>query len=112
MTQVTAKLSRLRASPRKVRIVANLVKGMDVVTAEQQLRALAKASAEPLLKLIKSAEANARHNAKIAQGTALFIRDIRVDEGPVLKRSMPRARGRATPIRKRTSHISLLLETK
>jgi len=95
-----------------VRIVANLVKGMDIVTAQHQLRALAKASAEPLLKLIKSAEANAYHNAKVAKGTSLFITDIRVDEGPVLKRSMPRARGRATPIRKRTSHVALVLETR
>ncbi|MBI4121437.1 MAG: 50S ribosomal protein L22 [Candidatus Ryanbacteria bacterium] len=112
MTQITAQLSRLRIAPRKVRSVANALKGMDVVLAAEQLRELPKASAMPLLKLVKSAEANARHNARVPSGTALFIRDIRVDEGPAFKRFMPRARGRATPIRKRTSHIKLVLETK
>lgn len=112
MTQATAKLSRLRIAPRKARLVADLIKGMEVVMAEQQLRLLAKASAEPILKLIKSAVANARHNAKAVADATFIIRDIRVDEGPAYKRSMPRARGRATPIRKRTSHISLVVDTK
>ncbi len=110
MTQITAQLSRLRIAPRKVRLVADLIKGMDTERAENELRYLAKASAIPLAKLIKSAVANAHNNAKVAKGTSLIIRDIRVDEGPAYKRSMPRARGRATPIKKRTSHIRLVLE--
>ncbi len=111
MTKVHAYLGSLRIAPRKVRLLIDLVKGMDARDAEAQLRSLPKRGAEPILKLIKSAIANAYHNAKIAKATPLIITDFRVDEGRTLKRSMPRARGRAFPIRKRTSHVSLTLET-
>ncbi len=112
MTQVTATLSSLRIAPRKVRLVTDLIKGLEVTIAQQQLRHFAKRSAEPIGKLVKSAVANARHNAKIAAHENLYIKDIRVDEGRVLKRQMPRARGRAGLIKKRSSHIALTIETR
>ena len=110
MTKITAQLNSLRIAPRKVRIVADLIKGMEARDAEHQLRFLAKCASRPLLKLIKSAIANAHHNAGIKSDEPLVIRDLRVDEGRTLKRFMPRARGRATTIRKRTSNILLVLE--
>lgn len=106
-----AQLRTLRIAPRKVRVVADAIKGHDVTTAENQLRYLAKKSAEPILKLMKSAIANARHNAKIGDTEKLIVTDMRVDEGPAYKRFTPRARGRATTIKKRTSHISITLAT-
>lgn len=112
MTEVTATLRRVRIAPRKLRLVADAVKGREVGDAETTLRYAVKRGAGPLLKLLKSAIANARHNAKVAEGSPLVIRDIRVDEGPVFKRYMPRARGRAAMIKKRTSHVFLVLESK
>jgi large subunit ribosomal protein L22 len=112
MTRVSAKLSALRVAPRKVRLVTDMIKGMEVHQAENQLRFTTKRSALPVLKLVRSALANAKNNAEVSEDEVLYVKDIRVDEGPVFKRSMPRARGRATMIRKKTSHISLILETK
>lgn len=112
MTRVTAQLNSLRIAPRKVRLVADLIKGMETGAAQHQLRYYVKRGSRPVLKLLQSAVANARNNAKIAAGELLYIGDIRVDEGRVYKRSMPRARGRAGIIKKRTSHIKLVLETK
>ncbi|MDA1334428.1 MAG: 50S ribosomal protein L22 [bacterium] len=111
MSKSTAKLSFLRIAPRKVRLLADLVKGSEVSIAINQLTINTKRSAEPLLKLIKSAVANAHENSKVPEGTPLYIRSLRVDEGRTLKRMMPRARGRATTIRKRSSHITLELDT-
>ena len=112
MARSTAQLNFLRIAPRKVRLVADLVKGMEAHEAEVQLRYLPKRSSEALLKLLKSAVANARHNAGVKEDEPLYIKDFRVDEGRMFKRQMPRARGRATLIRKRTSKISLVLETR
>lgn len=112
MTQVTAKLSSLRIAPRKVRLVANLIKGKEAHEAETQLLVYTKRASDPMFKLLKSAIANAHHNAKVAASEPLFVRDVRVDEGRVYKRFMPRARGRASMIKKRTSHIILTLETR
>lgn len=106
--QVTAHLSRLRMSPRKVRLVANLVRGMDVVEADAQLANLAKAAARPMRKLVASAVANAVHNFAFDAGN-LFIENVLVDQGPTLKRFRARAFGRAATIRKRTSHITVVL---
>jgi large subunit ribosomal protein L22 len=106
-----ASLSNLRISPRKVRLVANLVKGKTVEEALAQLTFLTKRSSNPLSKLIKSAVANATENSK-ADKTKLFIKDFRVDKGQVLKRSMPRAFGRSAPIYKRNSHIEVTLGSK
>ncbi len=107
--QVTAKLNNLRMAPRKVRLATNLVKGMDVSAAKTQLRFMPKKSAGLILKLLNSAVANAKHNHSIEENN-LYILKLIVDGGPSLKRWMPRAMGRATPILKRTCSISLTLE--
>lgn len=109
--KVKANLNYLRISPRKVRLVADLIRGMDVKDAETQLRFLTKKAAKPMLKLLKSAIANAEHNFGIDKDN-LFVSEIQVNEGPRLKRWMPRAMGRADMILKRTSHIKLVLGTK
>jgi len=98
-------------SPRKIRLVADLVRGMDVEEAEIQLKFLTKKAAKPILKLLNSAVANASHNFGIEKSN-LFISEIQVNEGPILKRWRARAMGRAAPIMKRTSHLNLVLETK
>lgn len=107
----TAKLSNLRISPRKVRLVAGLIRGKKVSEAQNQLAFLNKRSTDPILKLLKSAIANAKNNAK-ANEENLVISRIFVDCGPVLKRHMPRAFGRAAAIMKRTSHVTIVLEEK
>jgi large subunit ribosomal protein L22 len=84
---------------------------MSVRRAETELNHLPKRSTGPILKLLKSAAANATH-ASPASMRDFFIKEIRVDSGPVLKRMRPRAFGRAATIRKRTSHISLVLESR
>lgn len=107
--EVKAKARFIRMSPRKIRLVVNLVRGLDVDDAVAQLRFLNKAAARPVYKLIESARANAENNFKLNPGS-LFIKTITVDGGPVLKRWMPRAFGRATPVRKRTAHITVVLD--
>lgn len=107
--QITAHLHQLRMSPRKVRLVANLLKDMDVHEADAQLTHLQKGAVVPIRKLLHSAIANAEHNAKLDRAN-LFVRQVRVDQGTTLKRSQPRAFGRATPIRKRTSHVTIVLD--
>lgn len=109
MTTVIARAHFTRIAPRKLRILANLIARKDVAFAERELSAQSKRGALPLLKLLRSAKANAAHNAKIPAATPLIIQEIRVDGGRTLKRFMPRAFGRASPIRKRTSHITLVL---
>jgi large subunit ribosomal protein L22 len=109
MAQVTAKLTNYRQSPRKVRIVANLVRGKKVTDAVMELTFLAKRAGEPVMKLIESAVANAKNLSIPTE--SLFVKEIRVDAGVTLKRSMPRARGRAFPINKRSSHVLLTLDT-
>ncbi|MCB9798345.1 50S ribosomal protein L22 [Candidatus Nomurabacteria bacterium] len=105
-TNATAKLRHLRVSPRKVRLVVDLVRGMKVRDALVQLQFSKKHAALPVKKLIESAVANAAHNHSINLDT-LVISEIRVDEGKTLYRWMPRAMGRATPLRKRMCHISV-----
>lgn len=106
--EVTAKLNNLRKAPRKVRLVANLIKGMTVVQAENELKFSVKDSAQPVLKLLRSAIANADHNFHLDKDN-LYISKITVDNGPNLKRWRPRAFGRAAGVLKRTSHINLVL---
>jgi large subunit ribosomal protein L22 len=108
---ITAKLRYLRISPRKVRLVTDLIKGLPVEEAERQLEFLTKRAARPVLKLLSSALANAQSNSKLAKEN-LYIDKVIVEGGPMLKRWQPRAMGRATPIRKRTSHITLILNVK
>jgi large subunit ribosomal protein L22 len=107
----TAKLRHLRISPRKVRLIADLIRGLTVEEAEKQLRFLTKRAANPLLKLLNSAAANAENTFNLTK-EKLYIAKILVDPGPTLKRWMPRAMGRATPIMKRTSHVTIVLDSK
>jgi large subunit ribosomal protein L22 len=108
MTQAKAKLSNHRQSPRKVRLVVDSVRGKSVREALDILTYMPKKAALPVRKLIASAVANAK-NLSMSEGT-LKVKEISVDEGPTLYRRMPRARGTAYPIRKRTSHVSVTLE--
>jgi large subunit ribosomal protein L22 len=108
MQEVKAKLSFLRQGPRKVRLVTDLIRGRKVTTALNSLSLLNKSAALPVLKLLRSAIANAKHNFSLAPEN-LRVAKITVDGGPVLKRWMPKAHGRATPVRERTSHILLVL---
>ena len=105
----TAKLRHLRVSPRKVRLVADLIRGKHVEEALNILQFTNKVSSQPLAKLLKSAVANADQKDGV-DVDQLFIKDLRVDGGPTIKRFRPRAMGRATPILKRTSHISIGLD--
>jgi len=107
---VHASLRFLRMSPRKVRLVIDMVRGLSVGAAETQLLFIKKDAALPVLKLLRSAIANAEHNAHLDK-KGLFIQKITADGGPTLKRSRPRAFGRAAPIRKRTTHIEIVLGT-
>jgi len=98
-------------SPRKVRLVIDVVRGMQVARAVSQLRFMKKDAALPVLKLVNSAAANAEHNFHLKTDD-LYIRTITADGGPVLHRWAPRAMGRAAPIRKRTTHITVVLAEK
>lgn len=98
----------IRISPRKVRLVAALVRGSEVIKALDVLKFTNKKAVIPVDKLVNSSIANAEHNFEVKKEN-LYIKEIRVDEGKTLHRWMPRAHGRATPIRKRTSHVSLIL---
>lgn len=103
---VTAKLSYLRMGPRKVRLVADMIRGRKISKALEILVLSKKAAARPIFKLLNSAVANAKHNNNL-MAADLCVKTIMVDGGPMLKRWMPKAHGRATPIRERTSHITL-----
>jgi large subunit ribosomal protein L22 len=105
-----ASISNLRQSPRKVRLVASLIKGMPVATAELELAFLTKRAALPFMTLLKSAVANAV-TAGVPKET-LMVKEVRVDKGVTLKRMMPRARGSAYRINKRSSHILMTLAQK
>ena len=109
--EVKASLKYLRISPRKVRLAANLIKGLDVREAEYQLNTLNKRPSAEILKLLKSAIKNAEHNFNLNPDN-LFVYQIKVDQGPTLLRYMPRARGVANEIRKKSSHITLILKEK
>lgn len=107
---MTAKLRYLRIAPRKVRLVADLIRGKSVKEAETILRFQVKRPAQPMMKLLQSAKANAKQQE--LDERQLYISKVTVDEGPKLKRYRPRARGRAYKIQKKTSHITLVLDEK
>ena len=111
MAYAVARLNYLRMSPFKVRLVAETIKGKPVAEALALLERNHKRASRPLGKLLQSAIANASENHGI-DADALVVRNVIVDEGPTLKRWMPRAMGRATMIRKRTSKITLIVEEK
>ena len=109
--EATAKAKYIRISPRKVQIVCELVKGKDTKYAEAILRNTPKAASEPLLKLLKSACANAENNYEMDPDN-LVITECIATAGPILKRGQPRAHGRMYRINKRTSHITLTVAEK
>ncbi len=107
--EVVAKLRYYRMSPRKMRLVADLIRGKSVEDALTTLRFLKKKAATPIAKLIKSAIANAENRWELIDVGELYIKEIFVDQGPMLKRFRPAPMGRAHRILKRTSHVTVKL---
>jgi ribosomal protein L22 len=105
---VKAKARYVRIAPRKARLIADQVRGMDIESARALLQFSPRGAAHPIQKLINSAAANAENNHDLV-GDEMRVSSITVDEGPTLRRFRPRAMGRATPINKRTSHIAVAL---
>ena len=109
--EAKAYLKYARISPRKVQYVLNLIRGKDTKTALAILKNTPKAASEHLIKLLKSAVANAEHNFNM-DASNLYISECFVCPGPTLKRVMPRAQGRAFRILKRTSHVTMAVKEK
>lgn len=107
-----ASLRFARVSPRKARLVADMVRGKDVDEALELLAFTRKKTAPMIKKLIESAMANAEDTDDSVDIDALFVKTIFVNEGASLRRFRPRAQGRATPVRKPTSHITVVLDTR
>ena len=110
--EFTAKLRYLQASPQKVRLVADLIRGKGVQEASNLLQLSKKSAARPLEKLLKSAIANAENRDDQVDVDELFVKEIFVDGGPTLKRLRPQPMGRAFRILKRQSHITIKLDTR
>ena len=106
--QVRAVAKYIRTSPRKLRLVADLIRGKSAQDAWNVLEFTPKRACGPMKKCLESAIANAQNNNDLAPETLVVYR-VMVDEGPTLKRFMPRARGRASAIKKRTSHITVVV---
>ena len=109
--QATAKVTGVRVTPRKCRLVIDLIRGKKVSDALGILANLNKSASPVVAKLVKSAAANAVNNNKMDE-SKLFVKAIYANEGPRLKRYMPRAKGSASSIIKRTSHITVVVEEK
>jgi large subunit ribosomal protein L22 len=109
--EAKAEAKFLRIAPRKVQIVCDLIRGKDANTAMAILMTTPKAASEPLAKLLKSACANAENNFSM-DPDKLYVSKVYAAPGPILKRIMPRAQGRAFRINKRTSHITLVVSEK
>jgi len=107
--EIVAKARLMRIAPLKIRIVGDLIKKKNVNEALGILEFTPKKGAFILKKLLDSAIGNARQKKYVDVDT-LFVKNVVVDEGPVMKRFLPRAMGRATPIRKRMSHVTLVLD--
>ncbi len=105
---VRASARYVRVSPRKARLIADQVRGKHIDDARSLLQFSPRSAADDIAKVIESAAANAEANHELI-GDEMIVSEIRVDEGPTLKRFRPRAMGRATPIHKRTCHISVAL---
>src|SRR3989344_6870586 len=108
ITEVKAYARGIHIGPRKVRLVANLVKNLPVEDALNNLTFITKKAALPIKKLVNSGIANAKHNFQIEMGR-LFVKSLTVDGAQVMERFKPRAQGRAFPIRRRTRHINVIL---
>ena len=109
--EAQAKLRNVRLSPRKARLVVDMVRGKGIQDAMNILQFSPQKTAPILSKLLKSAVANAEQKG-VSDVDALFVKTVMVDQGPVLRRFMPRAQGRASRIRKPTSHITVVLDVK
>ena len=109
MAVATAKATYIRIAPRKVQIVLDLIRNQPAEKAMAILKYTPKAACEPLMKLLKSAMANAENNNNM-DVTKLYVAECSVSQGPTLKRIRPRAQGRAFRINKKTSHITLVLK--
>ena len=109
--EARAHLKFVRIAPRKAQIVCDLIRGKDVNTARAILMQTPKAASELLIKLLNSAVANAENNHEM-DADRLYVSEIMTTPGPIMKRYMPRAHGRAYRINKRTSHISISLKEK
>ena len=109
--EAKATLKYARISPRKVKVVLDLIRGKDVKTAAAIIAATPKAASELLAKLLKSAAANAENNFSM-DPQKLYISECFVCPGPTMKRMMPRAQGRGDRILKRMSHITLVVSEK
>jgi large subunit ribosomal protein L22 len=107
--EASAKLRYTRLSPQKTRLVVDMVRGKGVQEALNLLKFSPQRPADVVAKLVRSAVANAEQKG-VSDVDRLFVKAINVDQGPVLKRFMPRAQGRATKIRKPTSHITVVLD--
>ena len=107
--EAKAKLTYLRISPRKVQIVLDLIRGKNVGMAAAILMQTPKSASEPVLKLLKSAAANAENNHQM-DPEKLYVSACYANAGPILKRIMPRAQGRANRINKRTSHVTIVVK--
>ncbi len=110
--EITAKLRYLPGSPQKVRLVVDMIRGKDVQEAANILRFSKKRAARSVKKLLESAIANAENRDEQVDIDRLYVKEIFVDGGPVLKRLRPQPMGRAFRIIKRQSHITLRLDTR
>lgn len=109
--EARAYLRYVRIAPRKVKIVCDLIRGKSVKQANAILQTIPKAASEPLLKLLKSVAANAENNHNM-DPEKLYVAEVFACPGPIIKRIMPRAQGRAYRINKRTSHITVVVKEK
>jgi large subunit ribosomal protein L22 len=105
----TARVRHVRMSPRKMRVIANLVRGRRVDYAMNLLKLMPKKAAFVLRKLLVSAVANAEHQGQ-QDVDQLVVKDCSIDNGPILKRWMPRAMGRAARVQHRTSHVTITVD--
>ncbi len=107
--EITAKIRMIRISPRKVRLIGDLIKKKNINDASGMLTYMPQKASGILKKLLDSAVANAKQK-KYVDIDNLYVKNVLVDGGPTMKRFLPRAMGRATKIRKRTSHITMVLD--
>ena len=109
--EALAHVKYVRMSPRKVKLLCDMIRGKDVKIATAYLMQTPKAASEPMLKLLKSAVANAEHNNGMDVEN-LYVSTVVANPGPTLKRIRPRAQGRAYRVLKRTSHVTVVLKEK
>lgn len=107
--EARARARYLRVTPMKARRVVDLIRGKDATQAQAVLRFAPQAASVPVGKVLDSAIANAAHNYSHTDIDTLYVKEVYVDEGPTMKRFRPRAQGRAFRIRKRTSHITVVV---